>query len=173
MRRRKPLYIGLGLLLAMANTAAAGGKGAQKASNQTVEGEIQAGTDQTDGCLWGITRRVTSGVGDVAPNGTLAWRFEVDPKTQGGPFVLKGGAGDGVDLDITYYGGLRDPRDGVSTDSDALLVGEAKTFSKRKTGGELGIVPKFATEAAVCIYDAAADQTLAPASPFKYVAEGR
>lgn len=146
------------------------GASAQKGGKkQEVKGTVALPAPYTDssGCYAGIHRRVAI-VGNEQVNGDVGYHFDVDPATQGKPFVLEteGGAGS-VDLDIYFY-----QKFGTAQDiaNDPVNAGSPATikFATREAGGEADIVPKGYPKAIVCLYGG--DQGAGAAAGFTYTA---
>lgn len=132
---------------------------ASKAKQQHVEGSIAlrapfvSTTEQLQSCYAGVHRRVTL-VTQGNANGVVGYNFEVDKTTWNKPFKLEvSGGQQNPDMDITFYltglGSLEDHANNPPWGTDASAI----SFEEREPGGEVGIVPKGATDVIVCMFE--------------------
>ena len=119
---------------------------------QTEKGTIAVPTphpQQTDVCFQGIARRayVYSQGGVSGPVGGV---FRVKRHTWGGRFKLtadKGTTGR-EDLDIYFFSDLDD----IENDPTLQTPLETSHYSRRRPGGETGIIPQISNYAIVCLH---------------------
>lgn len=137
---------------------------------QEVSGSVAISAPYTDntGCYAGLHRRVAV-LSQEMVNGGLGYHFDLDPATQGKPFVLEATGGQGhVDLDIYFYNKFGSIED---VTGDPVNAGTPVTvsFNTREAGGESGIVPKGDfTKVIVCMYGG--DGGAGAGATFDYVA---
>lgn len=151
-------------ILALVPGVSAGGK---KGKKQREKGSVAGAARHPDGCYSGVHRRLQAFLGEGA-DGLVGYDFDVKKATWNKPFVLKLTDGLGtVDLDITYYLGERTTVEDFVNQGDPA-VPPTVGFETRTEGGEVGIVPKGAVYAIVCIYES--EGGVGGAASFNYVA---
>jgi hypothetical protein len=121
---------------------------AGKAAPQHVEGSIAVPQPMpADGtCVYRAQRSLMAQGGGSAPNGTVGYTFDVDPKTAGKPFKLE--VADGAGMDISFYTDLGDATDPTTAPANTA-------FETPGVGGEAGKVPAGFPIAFVCMTDGA------------------
>jgi hypothetical protein len=146
---KRTLAIGLSGL--MACVLVGGVSAAPKPKKQAVKGVVRGAARHPDGCYSGVHRRASVVAGENAQE-IVGYDFDVMKSTWNKPFVMKlvDGVGD-VDLDITYYMGERHSIEDYQGGDPAPPASIG--FETRKVGGEVGVVPKGAIYAIVCIYE--------------------